>query len=258
MQTVVSIQVTAVDQIYYSEYVLSVSNPACLFTFDIDNTEIKGILELSNELAFTLVDRLLGGIGKGKKQANVITPIEQKVLNVVVDRVMKGLNKAWLVVDDMNFKVDRFEPDIDFAQITSQSESILLVSFEVKIGEENFLMNVGFATFAFDQILSKLTIQRSSSTRNIKLKSSVSKEVISTQLYNALLPVKVHFGDAQITMNDLMELSIGDIIKLDKNISDEHIVQIANKSIFYGRAGIVNNHKAIKITRKIDSKENNQ
>ena len=258
IQTVVTIQVTAVDQIYYSEYVLSVSNPACLFTFDIENTEIKGVLEFSNELAFTLVDRLLGGFGKGKKQANVITPIEQKVLNVVVERVMKGLNKAWLVIDDMSFNVDRFEPDIDFAQITSQNESILLVSFEVKIGEETFLMNIGFATFAFDQILSKLNVQRSSSPRSIKSKSGVSKEVISSHLYNALLPVKVHFGSAQISMNDLMELSQGDIIKLDKKISDEHVVQIANKTLFYGRAGVVNNHKAIKITRKIESKENNQ
>ena len=55
-----------------------------------------------------------------------------------------------------------------------------------------------------------------------------------------------------------MELSQGDIIKLDKKISDEHVVQIANKTLFYGRAGVVNNHKAIKITRKIESKENNQ
>ncbi len=262
LQTVVNIQVTAVDQIYYSEYVLSVSNPACLFTFDIENTEIKGVLELSNELAFSLVDRLLGGIGKGKKLANVITPIEQKVLNVVVERVMKGLNKAWLVVDDLNFVFDRFEPDIDFAQITSQSESILLVSFEVKIGEETFLMNIGFATFAFDQILSKLTAQRSSSNRSVKTKSTVSKEVISSHLYNALLPVKIQFGNAQISMNELIELSEGDIIKLDKKISDEHVVQIANKPLFYGRSGIVNNHKAIKITRKISgndrTNENNQ
>ena len=258
LQTVVNLQVTAVDQIYYSEYVLSVSNPACLFTFDIEDTEIKGVLELSNELAFTLVDRLLGGLGKGKKQANVITPIEQKVLNVVVERVMKGLNKAWLVVDDMNFRVERFEPDIDFAQITSQSESILLVTFEVKIGEETFLMNIGIATFAFDQILSKLSFQRSPSIRNIKAKSTISKEVISTHLYSAMLPVKVNFGSAQISMNDLIELSEGDIIKLETVISDEHIVQIANKDLFYGRSGIVNNHKAIKITRKIESKENHQ
>ncbi len=75
LQTIVTINVATVDQIYYSEYVLSVSNPACLYTFDIKNTDIKGILELNPDLALTLVDRLLGGNGQGTKQNKVITPI---------------------------------------------------------------------------------------------------------------------------------------------------------------------------------------
>ena len=67
LQSIININVISVDQIYYSEYVLSVSNPACLFTFDINKTDIKGILEFSPELALTLVDRLLGGNGNGNK-----------------------------------------------------------------------------------------------------------------------------------------------------------------------------------------------
>ncbi|MDP3582172.1 MAG: flagellar motor switch protein FliM, partial [Ignavibacteria bacterium] len=85
LQTVVNINVTSVDQIYYSEYVLSVSNPACLFTFDVKDTDVKGILELNNDLALSLVDKLLGGNGLGSKQTKIITPIEQKVLKVVVE-----------------------------------------------------------------------------------------------------------------------------------------------------------------------------
>ena len=42
LQAVVNIKVNSVDQIYYSEYVLSVPNPACLYTFQIKNTDIKG------------------------------------------------------------------------------------------------------------------------------------------------------------------------------------------------------------------------
>ena len=95
LQTVVNINVTSVDQIYYSEYVLSVANPACLFTFDIRNTDVKGILELNNDLALSLVDKLLGGNGLGTKQSKVITPIEQRVLRVVVERIMQDLRKAW-------------------------------------------------------------------------------------------------------------------------------------------------------------------
>ncbi|MGE5412497.1 MAG: flagellar motor switch protein FliM, partial [Clostridiales bacterium] len=139
LQAIVNINVISVDQIYYSEYVLSVSNPACLFTFDIKNTDIKGILELSPELALALVDRLLGGNGSGTKQSKIITPIEQKVLYVVVDKIMVDLKKAWQIIGEYEFVMERFEPDIDFAQITSQSESVLLISFEIFIGEQSYL-----------------------------------------------------------------------------------------------------------------------
>jgi flagellar motor switch protein FliM len=113
-------------QIYYSEiYFLK---PYRLFTFEINNYDVKAILEVNIDLALNLVDRLLGGNGKGTKQNKIITPIEQKVLSVIVERIMLDLKKGWQIVDNMDFKIDKFEPDIDFAQITSQNESVLVIS----------------------------------------------------------------------------------------------------------------------------------
>ena len=182
LQSIVTCNVTSVDQIYYSEYVLSVSNPACLFTFDINHTDIKGILEFSSEFALTLVDRLLGGNGKGTKGTQAITPIEQKVLEVVILKILKDLGKAWQIIGDYDFKIDKFEPDIDFVQITSQSESVLLVTFEVHIGEETYMLNLCFATYAFDTILSKLTSQNLSSIRPIKYQGTTAQNIVTEHL----------------------------------------------------------------------------
>ena len=250
IQTVVTINVSGVDQLYYSEYVLSVSNPACLFTFDIRNSDIKGILELSPEFALTLVDRLLGGNGLGTKSTNIITPIEQKVLNVVTEKIMIDLKKAWATIEKMDFMVERFEPDIDFAQITSPNESVLLISFEVLIGERSYMMNLCYATFAFDTILAKLSSQKLSSLRPTKYQGTTSKEIITNSLFKSELPLSVIFGHSNITVSELIDLQKGDVIKLKSKISDESIVKYNNKTLFYGRPGIVNKKKALKITRK--------
>lgn len=251
LQTLVSTSVASVDQLYYSEYVLSVSNPSCLFTFDIRNTDIKGILEFSPELALVLVDRLLGGSGEGKKESKIITPIEQKVLNVVVESAMVNLTKAWSVVDKLDFAVDRFEPDIDFAQITSQNESVLLISFEVMIGEESHFMNLCFATFSFDRILAKLASQKFSSIRPTDYHGSTSREVISKSLLYAEVPLKIELGKSTISVAEFMNLEVGDIINLNKKISDNCEVKMENKVIGYGRPGLVNKRKAIKIIQKL-------
>ena len=255
LQTIVNINVTSVDQIYYSEYVLSVSNPACLFTFDIKNSDIKGILEISPELALSLVDRLLGGNGSGSKQTKLITSIEQKVILVVVEKIMQDLKKGWQIVDNFDFIVERFESDIDFAQITSQNESVLLISFEIMISDQVFMMNIAFATFAFDTILAKLSSQKMSSIRPGKYNGTTAQEILSNHLLKTSLPIVVEFGTAKLTMNDLMEMEVGDIVKLENRITDEHLVKVSNRNLFYGRAGVVNKHKAIKITRKILAEE---
>jgi flagellar motor switch protein FliM len=252
LQTIVNINVTSIDQIYYSEYILSVSNPACLYTFEIKNTDIKGILELNLDFALMLVDRLLGGNGNGTKQSNVITPIEQKVISVMAERIMLDLRKSWQIVDDMEFKIERFESDIDFAQITSQSESVLLLSFEIIIGEQSYMMNLCFATFAFDKILAKLSTKKLSTSRATRRSGITTDEIIANNLYRTYLPVIVEFGKAKILLQNLIDLEKGDIILLENSIADEHSVKVGNKLLFYGRAGVSNKYKAIKITRKVE------
>ncbi len=251
LQTVVNINVTSVDQIYYSEYVLSVANPACLFTFQIKDTDVKGILELNNDLALSLVDKLLGGNGLGTKQTKIITPIEQKVLNVVVERVMQDLEKAWQTIDNMEFEVERFEPDIDFAQITSQSESVLLISFEILIGEQSYLMNICFATFAFDNILARLSSQKLSSIRAVKHFGKTAREVVSQNLSVVALPIQVELGTTKLSIKEIMEMEIGDIIRLDTKLSDDQKVRTGKHILFLGRIGVSNNKKAIKVTKKL-------
>ena len=255
LQSMVSVNVVAVDQIYYSEYVLSVSSPACLFTFDIRNYDIKGILELNTDFAFTLVDRLLCGSGVGEKQNKIVTPIEQKVLSVVVDKIMSDLKKCWAQVEELQFVVDRFEPDIDFAQITSQSESVLLISFEINIGNQAYMMNLCFSTFSFDELLTKISSQGFAAVRPAKYHGTTSQEIIKTHLLNTKIPVVVEFGKATLTVDELIKLELGDLVKLNIKIGDEHPVRVANKLLFSGKCGMVNDHKAIKITKKLENFE---
>lgn len=255
LQAIVNINVISVDQIYYSEYVLSVSNPACLFTFEIKGTDIKGVLELSTDLAFAIIDRLLGGNGAGGKQSHVITPIEQRVLYIVIEKIMQDLRKSWQIVGDYSFVVERFESDIDFAQITSQSESVLLVSFEMFIGENSYLMNLCFATYAFDTILSKLTTQKLSTIRPVKYRGTTAREIVGNHLLKTKLNLSVEFGSVSISMNDLINLRKGDILKLNKKVGDELVIKHNEEALFYGHPGIVNKNKAIKITRRVENKE---
>lgn len=255
LQTIVNINVTQIDQLYYSEYVLSVANPACLYTFAIKDTDIKGIVELETNFAFSLVDRLLGGKGDGTKENNVITPIEQRVLVVIIDSIMKELSKAWSSVEKLTFNIDRFESDIDFAQITSPNESVLLVSFEVIVDEKPFMLNLCYATFAFERILSNLNAKSLSTIRPTKYKAGTARDIMSFYIKNTELNISVELGKVSLSFRDILNLEKGDIIQLNKPISDECVVKVENIPMFKGRIGVVDEKKAVKITKKIPPEE---
>jgi len=251
LQTVVNIRVNTVDQIYYSEYVLSVPDPSVLYSFTIKGTDIRLVLELNVDFALALVDRLLGGNGNSAKPQKVITQIEQKVLSNVIEKIMFDLKKAWMVIDNFEYKVDGFETDIDFVQLSSPNESVLLISFEISIGDQSYLMNLCFTTFAFDPILSKLSTKRVSTIKNSKYYGMTATELIKLQLSEVELPVVVELGQSSITFQELLDLKIGDIIILDNKIHNELKVNVNDKLAYYAHPGVVNNHKAIRITKNL-------
>ncbi|MBD3410770.1 MAG: flagellar motor switch protein FliM, partial [Ignavibacteriales bacterium] len=134
-------------------------------------------------------------------------------------------------------------------------ESVLLISFEIYIGEQPFLMNICFATYAFDIILSKLTGQNYSVIRPMKYSGTTAKNIIAEHLQGTYLPVMVEFGKARISFKDLMKLRDGDVLIMDKKVGEELRVKVANKQVFLGLPGTVNGKKALKITKRIEREE---
>jgi flagellar motor switch protein FliM len=67
-------------------------------------------------------------------------------------------------------------------------------------------------------------------------------------LHQVGLPVQVILGSAQLTMNEVMNLDEGDVIRLDTLIKEHLVVQVAEQERFTGQVGRVGNRMAVQIT----------
>jgi flagellar motor switch protein FliM len=253
LQTVVSITVTSVDQLFYSEFILSVSNPSCLYVFDIEGTDGSGIMEISPQLALTIVERLLGGAADTQARARTITPIEQAVVRGVVEHALSDLRNAWRSIADLNFIYQRLEMEADFVQIAPSSEIVVVVSFDVNVGVHTYLMNLCFPTFALEEVLARLNRQQvtTSVVKASPRRMKENMEIMKQQMATTYLPVIAELGKAAITVRELLELQVGDVIKLKKKITQELEVIIAKKRKLAARPGSVDGKKAVRITRQL-------
>jgi len=257
LQTVVSISVTSVDQLFYSEFILSVSNPSCLYVFEIDGTDGNGILEISPQLALTIVERLLGGSAEIQAKPRTITPIEQAVVRGIVEHALSDLRNAWRSVAELSFKYQRLEMEADFVQVAPSSEIVVVVSFDVNIGIHTYLMNLCFPTFALEDVLARLNRQQvtTSVIRQSPARIKENTAILRQQISNTYLPIIVELGKAGITVQELLALKIGDVIKLKKKINQEVEISIAGRKKLAGRPGSVDGRKAVRVTRLLNDED---
>ncbi|MCX8051811.1 MAG: flagellar motor switch protein FliM [Chlorobi bacterium] len=257
LQTVATVNVTSVDQLFYSEYILSVTNPNCLYVFDIEGADGSGVLEISPPLALTLIERLLGGTAEQSRKPRSLTPIEQAVLRGVVEHILADLSAAWRSVTECTFRYNRFESEPDFVQIAPASEIVLVVSFDVSIGLNAFVMNLCFPTFALEEVIAQLSTE-SLSARHAgrrRERESESTRVLQQLLSVIEMQLVAELGKATITVRELLELDVGDIIKLDTSITGELTVAVGDKPRFAARPGKVEDKKAIRITRVLSAED---
>jgi flagellar motor switch protein FliM len=257
LQTVVSISVTSVDQLFYSEFILSVSNPSCLYVFEIDGTDGNGILEISPQLALTIVERLLGGSAEIQAKPRTITPIEQAVVRGIVEHALSDLRNAWRSVAELSFKYQRLEMEADFVQVAPSSEIVVVVSFDVNIGIHTYLMNLCFPTFALEDVLARLNRQQvtTSVMRQSPARIKENTAILRQQMSNTFLPIVVELGKAGITVQELLALKVGDVIKLKKKINQEVEISIAGRKKLAGRPGSVDGRKAVRVTRLLNDED---
>jgi flagellar motor switch protein FliM len=257
LQTIVSVDLTAVDQLFYSEFILSVNSPGCLYIFDIDGTEGSGILEVSPNLALNLVERMLGGNAETQQKPRSITPIEQAVLRNLIEHLFSDISNAWDVVGGMKFKLNRMESEADFVQIAPSSEIVIVLSFDVHIGQNSYSMTLCYPTFSLEDKLNKLNVQTmaSSSIGSNKAKSANAADNIKKQMEKTFLPVSVELGQSTITVSDLLKLEVGDLLMSTRRINEDIEISISGQKKLTGKIGNVEGKKAVKVTGKIKNED---
>ena len=254
LRTIVDINLISVDQLQYSEFILSISDPSCIYIFRIEELNGVGILEISPQLVLFIVDRLFGGKGGSVEEARVITSIEQTVMKKIIEKAMENLATAWQQVAPLTFILEGFESNPDVVQIAPPGETVITISLEIKIQDSSSLMNICFPYLTLEDIISKLNVQHFVSTTKKDI-SEKEAELINERMKLSALPVVCYLGKTSMTVRDLINLQNGDVIKLNRNVEDYLEIDIGGSKKFYGKPGISGKKKAIKIVKPITKED---
>jgi flagellar motor switch protein FliM len=247
LRTMVEVKLTSVDQLTYSEFVFSLENPTCFNLISAAPLEGQLILDINPSILFPVIDRLLGGSTTSAPPARrPLTEIELRLVSRITNLFLKEMQHAWENVLTLELSVDRVESNPQLVQIIPANEVIVLISFELTVGEMRGMMNLCIPFNSIERVSAKLTANNWVSYAR-KAPSVESMQRIGNRIAQAPIEVVVELAATRITTSDMLELRVGDIIASEKDVHEPLLVYVEGKPKFLASPGKYKGHKAIQI-----------
>jgi len=251
VRKMVDVKLMAVDQVTYSEFMLSVSDPSCVYILKIEMLGGEAIIEITLPLVYYFIDRLFGGGGKTTEDLREMTIIEQHVISTIAENIVSSLNKSWHDIYALDAVISGFQARPSFIQIASLEEMVISISLEVNVQETSGFVNLCFPFRLLEDILPKLSSDEVGRKRP-EDESRSDLISVSKSLKNAQMPISAELGRKNISVEDLINLEVGDVIKLHSRSDSPLRILIENESRFLARPGISGNHVAVQIEEDIE------
>jgi flagellar motor switch protein FliM len=256
LRTIVEVKLSSVDQLTYGEFVFSLENMTCFNVMRAEGLDGHMILDLTPSIIFPIVDRLLGG-GKSAKYSipsRPLTEIELRLIDRIIERAIEGLEKSWASVCELKLRVTQVESNPQLVQIVPPNEVIVLISFEITMGEIRGIMNLCIPFNTIEPLMGNL----SSDTWSAYTKRTADprqKLNLQTGVGKGKVNMVVGLADTRLTAQEIMGLSVGDVIMTEKGREQPLEVYIEGRPLFRGSAGLLKGHKAIQISSSIARSE---
>lgn len=250
LRTYVNISVASVDQIPYEEFIRSVPRTTILNVFRMDPLDGTLIMEINPNIAYTMLDRLLGGQGNTESIMNELTEIETVIMTQLFEKTSPILKEAWASLIDVDPILDDFENNPQFLQMVSPNETVIVVSFNTTIGDVSGMINICIPHMVLEPIIPKLSVHYQMQTSTIKGDLEAVKK-ISKNLQQSSIEMKVILGETRININQFLHLMKDDFITLDKTVNDPLLLLLNDVPKFNVQLGKVGNHVSVQVLEEI-------
>lgn len=246
LRTYVQITVASVDQIPFEEFVRSIPNMTLINVFEVPPLDGNILMEINPNIAYSMLDRLMGGVGSSYSNVDNLTEIEQKIMTNLFERSFDNLREAWENIAEIDPMLVELEVNPQFLQMISPNETVVVISLNTIIGETSGMINICVPHVVLEPIVPNLSVRYWMQT-NTKAISPEQSKMLEGRIKQAELPVIAELGATSLTIEDFLTMNIGDVIPIDQKIADPLIVKVGDLPKFTAQPGKLNKKMAVQI-----------
>ena len=208
----VQVSLLSIEQVPYDEYIKTISE-SLLNILNMDALAGQAILELDFAILFSMFDRLLGGKGAAGKVVRDLTDIEKMLASTIVEMALLDLKASWESVLPIDFVVASMETSPQFVQIVPGNDTIVLMLFEISIGDYRGAMRLCMPYLLIKPILNRLSAQRWFGSDKKKASATHGKQ-LALRLNTTSVSCVARLGVSSLTVADLAGLEVGQVLPM--------------------------------------------
>ena len=250
----VQVSVASSETVTFSEFSNALSNPSVLGIVNFAPLNGNIIIEIATNLCYTMLDRMLGGSGQPLEKSRDFSDIELTILQKLLVMFTQLMREPWKNVVEISPVLSRLETNPQFAQVIAPSDMIAIVTLNMKIGDVEGMVNICLPFFTLEDVMDKLNTKYWFSTMQ-ENHDEHYEEYIESMIRRVDIPIKAVLGRSTISVNDFLNLQVGDCIRLDSRADTDMNVYVGNIKKFTALPGTDRDSYAVQITSVIREEE---
>ncbi|WP_462410728.1 flagellar motor switch protein FliM [Neobacillus sp. Marseille-QA0830] len=252
LRTFVQVDAASVEQMLYEEFINQLPDTTILSVFESGEQGIRMAMELNPQMAFVMIDRLLGGKGTiGEWGRTSLTPIESNVLKRLLEGVVQILQKAWSDIMVLPLAYVNMETNPQFLQLGIPTETVIVIRFQITIGKMEQMMHLCIPYILLEPFIPKLS-SHNWYGHGKWAKNKDESEFLQGRIEHLTVPVITELGRASITIEELLGLSVNDVIQLHQLVDEPLQVRVNEEVKFFAHPGTKKSRVAMKIEHVVE------
>ena len=250
----IQVTVASSETVAFSEFSNALSNPVILGVVNFSPLNGNMLIELSTNLGYAMIDRMLGGGGIPLEKTREFSQIELTIMERIMAMLTQLMREPWKNVVEISPVLNRLETNVQFAQIVPPSDMVAIVTLNLKIGDVEGYINMCLPFFTLEDVMDKLSTKYWYSVMQ-ENRDEHYGEHIETMIRRVDVPVKAILGRSIISVSDFLGLQVGDCIRLDTKVDSDMEVYVGNIRKFTALPGANADAYAVRITSVIREEE---
>jgi flagellar motor switch protein FliM len=247
-----TLQLSRLQTLNYQKFLESLQTPTHLSLFRADPLRGIGILDIPPQLGVTIVDRLLGGSAHATNLERDLSDIEAALLDQAVHIILNEWCSQWSSLRELRPVILGHESNARFLQTASHDTVMLAMALEVRLGECQDTIQMGFPCYTLEPLMRQLSAQVEASARDAAVTRPTGINW-NRHMEEIMVPVTAGWDGLELTAGELARLQIGDVIQLDPQSVNQTKIHLARIPKFLGRLGRQEDKWAVELTQVLKS-----